>query len=172
MWKVLSLAVFQSALLALGQVFLKIALQKMRPFGWNWQFWGSLLVNWQFAVCGLLFLAASLLWMYIVKVFPFSMAYPLVSLSYVFGMLAAILIFHEEVPLTRWVGVLLIMAGCILMPADAKAQDAQTARQQMVAATKTANVLGGIGAFGGLFKVPAGRDQVLVASTDPKTTKH
>ena len=38
--------------------------------------------------------------------------------------------------------------------------------KQMVAATKTANVLGGIGAFGGLFKVPAGRDQVLVASTD------
>lgn len=70
MWKVLSLAVFQSALLASGQVFLKIALQKMRPFGWNWQFWGSLLVNWQFAVCGLLFLAASLLWMFMLKNYP------------------------------------------------------------------------------------------------------
>ena len=43
--------------------------------------------------------------------------------------------------------------------------------KQMVAATKTANVLGGIGAFGGLFKVPAGRDQVLVASTDGVGTK-
>lgn len=136
MWRIIPLAIFQSLLLTGGQVFLKLALMRMAPFGWNRAFWSSVFVNWQFAVCGLLFLTASLLWMYIVKVFPFSMAYPLVSLSYVFGMLAAILIFHEDVPLTRWVGVLLIMAGCMLMPADAKAQDAQTARQQMVAATK------------------------------------
>ena len=27
-------------------------------------------------------------------------------------MLAAVLIFHETVPATRWIGVLLIMAGC------------------------------------------------------------
>ena len=30
--------------------------------------------------------------------------------------------------------------------------------KQLVATTKTANVLGGIGAFGGLHKVPAGRN--------------
>ena len=136
MWRIIPLAIFQSLLLTGGQVFLKLALMRMAPFGWNRAFWSSVFVNWQFAVCGLLFLTASLLWMYIVKVFPFSMAYPLVSLSYVFGMLAAILIFHEEVPLTRWVGVLLIMAGCMLMPADAKAQDAQTARHVFYAVPK------------------------------------
>ena len=43
--------------------------------------------------------------------------------------------------------------------------------KQMVAATKTQNVLGGIGSFGGLFKVPAGKDQILVASTDGVGTK-
>ena len=42
---------------------------------------------------------------------------------------------------------------------------------QMVASTKTQNVLGGIGSFGGLFKVPAGKDQILVASTDGVGTK-
>ena len=42
---------------------------------------------------------------------------------------------------------------------------------QLVGSTKTQNVLGGIGAFGGLFKVPAGRDQILVASTDGVGTK-
>ena len=41
----------------------------------------------------------------------------------------------------------------------------------MVAATKTANVLGGIGAFGGLHKVPTGKDMILVASTDGVGTK-
>jgi len=43
--------------------------------------------------------------------------------------------------------------------------------KQMVAATKTQNVLGGIGSFGGLHKVPAGKDRILVASTDGVGTK-
>jgi len=43
--------------------------------------------------------------------------------------------------------------------------------KQMVASTKTANVIGNIGAFGGLHKVPKGRDMILVASTDGVGTK-
>ena len=56
-----------------------------------------------------------LLWMYIVKIFPFSLAYPMISLSYVFGMVAAIVFFHEQVSLTRWVGVFCIIMGCCLI---------------------------------------------------------
>lgn len=108
----LVLAVVQSLLLAGGQVFLKFALQRMEPFGWNWQFWGSFFANWQFALCGACYGCGSLLWFYIIKHYPFSMAYPMVSLSYVFGMIAAIVFFHEPVELTKWIGVLLIMLGC------------------------------------------------------------
>ena len=43
--------------------------------------------------------------------------------------------------------------------------------KQMVASTKTANVIGNIGAFGGLHKVPTGKDMILVASTDGVGTK-
>ena len=43
------------------------------------------------------------------------MAYPMVSLSYVFGMLAAIYIFHEHVSPSAWAGIMLIMAGCWLV---------------------------------------------------------
>lgn len=43
--------------------------------------------------------------------------------------------------------------------------------KEMVASTKTANVIGGIGAFGGLHKVPAGKGTILVASTDGVGTK-
>jgi drug/metabolite transporter (DMT)-like permease len=75
----------------------------------------SMLTNWQFAACGACFALASLLWMWIVKVFPFSMAYPMVSLSYVFGMLAAIVFFHEEVSMMKWAGVILIVLGCFLI---------------------------------------------------------
>ena len=43
--------------------------------------------------------------------------------------------------------------------------------KQMVAATKTPSVIGNIGAFGGLHKVPAGKGQILVASADGVGTK-
>lgn len=108
----LLLAVIQSSLLAGGQVLLKFALNRMLPFAWSAAFWKSVFVNWQFAACGLCYGAGSLLWFYIIKNFPFSMAYPLVSLSYVFGMVAAIVFFHEPVEWTKWLGVILIMGGC------------------------------------------------------------
>jgi undecaprenyl phosphate-alpha-L-ara4N flippase subunit ArnE len=53
--------------------------------------------------------------MYILKQFPFSAAYPMVSLSYVFGMLAAILFFHEDVSMAKWLGVAFIVVGCMLI---------------------------------------------------------
>lgn len=115
MLRLLLLSASQSLLLSGGQVLLKFALEKMEPFGWNWHFWGSLLTNWWFLGCGLSYAAGTVLWMYILKHFPFSMAYPMISLSYVFGMLAAIFIFHESIPLSRWLGVFLIMSGCVLI---------------------------------------------------------
>ena len=113
--KLIPIALLQSLLLALGQVLLKFGLNNMKPFSWSEAFWKSVFINWQFALCGICFAAASLLWMYIVKHFPLSMAYPMVSLSYVFGMIGAIVFFHESVDIYKWVGVFLIMTGCILI---------------------------------------------------------
>lgn len=115
MWKIVPYAILQCVLLTGGQVFLKFALTRMPSFSWTREFWGSILTNWQFAASGLFFGSASLLWMYIVKQFPFSTAYPLVSLSYVFGMFAAILFFHEEVSVIKWLGVVFIVLGCMLI---------------------------------------------------------
>lgn len=108
----LLLAIVQSLLLSGGQVLLKYALNRMLPFAMTFEFWRSVFANWQFAACGLCYGAGSLLWFYIIKHYPFSMAYPLVSLSYVFGMIAAIVFFNEPVNITKWVGVLFIMLGC------------------------------------------------------------
>ena len=44
--------------------------------------------------------------------------------------------------------------------------------KQMVASTKTAAVIGNIGAFGGPHKVPKGKDMIPVASDDGVDTKH
>jgi undecaprenyl phosphate-alpha-L-ara4N flippase subunit ArnE len=115
MWRIIPLSLIQCILLSGGQVLLKFALEKMGAFRWEWSFFTALLTNWWFLACGICYGTATVLWMYILKHFPFSMAYPMISLSYVFGMFAAILVFHEQVSLTRWVGVFLIMTGCVLI---------------------------------------------------------
>ena len=43
------------------------------------------------------------------------MAYPMISLSYVMGMLAAVFIFHEQVPAVRWIGLAFIVIGVVLV---------------------------------------------------------
>ena len=113
--KLILLALIQSLLLCAGQMFMKLALKAMGAVAWSWSFVLSQLTNWWWLACGISFTAAGLLWMYILKKFPFSMAYPMISLSYVFGMIAAIVFFHESIPLTRWIGVFLIITGCVLI---------------------------------------------------------
>lgn len=115
MYYLLLLALFQSVLLAGCQVFLKFAVSEIGSFGWNKAFGMNLLSNWWLLGSGLCFAFSSLLWIFIIKHYPFSMAYPLISLSYVFGLIASMVFFHETIPLTRWLGVFLIIGGCFLI---------------------------------------------------------
>lgn len=113
--RLIFLALIQSLFLCGGQLCMKLALSAMGEFAWSWSFFGRQFTNWWWLACGISFITASLLWMYILKTYPFSQAYPLASMAYVFGMIAAILVFHEQVVLTQWIGVLLIMGGCYLV---------------------------------------------------------
>lgn len=110
------LSLLQSTLLCGGQMLLKIAtshMDKSLPAG---QFFlHSLLLNWWLLGCGILFTSAGLLWMYILRHYPFGIAYALTSISFVLGMLAALLVFHEPVSVWQWVGVLFILLGCFLI---------------------------------------------------------
>lgn len=113
--KILPISLLQCMLLSGGQVLMKLGLTKAGDYSWSLGYFGRLFINWQFVCCGICYGIASILWMYIIKNFPFSMAYPMVSISYVMGMFAAIIFFHEQVPLIRWLGVFLILSGCILI---------------------------------------------------------
>jgi len=115
MWKLILLSVVQCLLLSSGQMFLKLSMGGIGKFQFAWEFFRSVLTNWYLLASGICMTAATVLWMYILKHFEFSVAYPITGLSYVFGMLAAILVFHEAVPLIRWLGVLLIMGGVALI---------------------------------------------------------
>ncbi len=115
MWQLLSLSVLQSIMLATAQLALKLALARMPRFEWKAAFWLDMLTNWWFLLCGILFTGASVLWMYILKHYPLSKAYPMASMGYVFALIFAVIFLHETVALNRWVGVALIMIGCVFV---------------------------------------------------------
>ncbi|MDR0795063.1 MAG: EamA family transporter [Tannerella sp.] len=115
MLKLIAYISLQSLFLASGQVFLKLAMMRMDKFSFTWKFFREATQNWAFAACGASMLLATLLWLYILKNYEFSIAYPLTSISYLIGMVAAIFVFHESIPLTRWIGVFLIMSGVFLV---------------------------------------------------------
>ena len=109
--RVIILTLFQCLLLASGQVCFKLAVEKIDKFHWSWVYFTDLLTNWWLLASGICLISATILWGFILKHFAFSVAYPVTAFAYIFGMLAAIFIFHETVSLTRWIGVGLIILG-------------------------------------------------------------
>lgn len=116
MYKLILLSILQSFLLCTGQVLLKLAVRIMdKSQGWWAFFVHSICCNGWLMACGITMTAAGLLWMYILRHFPFSLAYPLTAMAFVFGMLAGILVFHETVVWQQWVGIGCILIGCYLV---------------------------------------------------------
>lgn len=115
MLKLLILSTVQSFFLMLSQVFLKVTMTVTGPGSFSLGYMKKLFSCYQFALSGASIAIATILWMYIIKNYPFSQAYPLISMSYVFGLLAAVFIFNEAVPATRWIGVALIIVGVIFI---------------------------------------------------------
>ncbi|MDR1456255.1 MAG: EamA family transporter [Tannerella sp.] len=115
MLKLVLYSAVQSLCLVSGQIFLKMALTQTGKFSFTWQFFRGALTAWPLAASGLCMALASLIWFHILKRYDFSVAYPMIAISYIFGLLAAVFVFHESVPLTRWIGVLLIMGGVFLV---------------------------------------------------------
>jgi undecaprenyl phosphate-alpha-L-ara4N flippase subunit ArnE len=111
--------VVQTALLVTSQVTLKIAMTKMNAFSWTKDWFLTAAKNIPLAISGITIVGASILWLHVLKKYEFSLAYPLVAISYVFGMVAAILVFKETVPVLRWIGVSFIIIGVILVAKSA-----------------------------------------------------
>jgi multidrug transporter EmrE-like cation transporter len=64
----------------------------------------------------LLYALASLIWFHVISTESLSVAYPLlVSLTFVFVTLGAILIFHETLNMTKLIGIIIILIGIIIL---------------------------------------------------------
>ena len=58
---------------------------------------------------------ATILWLFVLSRLPLSLAYPMQSLAYVIGIIAAWSIFGETVPLNRWIGTGIILIGVVII---------------------------------------------------------
>lgn len=112
---IVPLSLLQCLMLCAGQVLLKLGLSTSGPFRWSWSFFRAQILNGWYFGCGVCFTLATLLWVYILRHYPFGTAYPLSSMAYVFGMVAALLVFREEVGWEKWLGVTLVCLGCTLI---------------------------------------------------------
>jgi undecaprenyl phosphate-alpha-L-ara4N flippase subunit ArnE len=117
--KSLLLMLFQTSLLVGGQVFFKLGMQGIDSIIWSWDFiLHHILLNIWLLVGVAFLVAANLFWLWLLKMYPFSVIYPLTSLGFVFGMLSGMLIFHETVTITQWIGVVMVMGGCYFIAAQ------------------------------------------------------
>lgn len=63
----------------------------------------------------LLYGVATVIWLIILSKEQFSIVYPLQSISYIFGIFVACLIFKEHIPISRWLGAAIIFVGVLLI---------------------------------------------------------
>ncbi len=111
--KFVILIVICTFMLAVGQTLWKMGLRG----GFSLSLPGMLSLVRSPAIWGgfILFGVATLIWFVVLAKLPLSLAYPFMSLSYIFGLLAARYIFGETISVTRWLGVLLICFGVALV---------------------------------------------------------
>ncbi len=105
----------QTSMLVFGQVFLKLGMQQIGSFCWTAECITSVLKNLWLILGLILLVIANLYWLWLLNRFPFSVIYPLTSIGFMVGMLSGMFIFHETVNWMQWLGVCLVIGGCLLI---------------------------------------------------------
>lgn len=105
MQRYILLSVLNSLIIITGQTLWKMGLAKTNGFSLK------ILIH-PFVISGMLVYGIStLLWFYILSKIPFSIAYPLNSIVYVFSMLAGYFLFKETLSYQKILGTLLLLTG-------------------------------------------------------------
>lgn len=123
--RVILLMLFSVACGVAGQCFFRFGMKAVGPvdFGFNiiWHFLRPPIVAGIVCYC-----VATSSWLVIVSRVPLSLAYPMVSFSYLLVVLAGRYIFHETVTAATWIGVLLICVGVATIGLGARAAPPKT----------------------------------------------
>ena len=62
-----------------------------------------------------IYVVATVIWLNVLSKLPLSVAYPLMSIAYVFGLVLAKVVLGETISLTRWIGGFVIVLGLVLI---------------------------------------------------------
>lgn len=99
---------------SVGQVFLKLAVAA-RPMasaaGEGWRAYLALATNGYLWIGVALYAFTSVAWLWALRNFPLSKAYPILALTFVAVPLLARLVFGERITPSDWLGMVLILAG-------------------------------------------------------------
>lgn len=120
-WVLLAISIVSGAV---GQLFMKVGMESLTPVQLLTDNLASLAVN-TTQLQGLLWLALGILcyliavgvWFFVLKYFPLSIAYPLLSIGYILVYLGAVLLpqIGETFSINKTLGILLIMSGVALI---------------------------------------------------------
>ncbi|ELI8127127.1 4-amino-4-deoxy-L-arabinose-phosphoundecaprenol flippase subunit ArnE [Yersinia enterocolitica] len=97
-----------SFLTCMGQVCQKIAASPQarshRYHALKWLLFAAILLS-----------CAMVVWLRVLQTTPVSLAYPMLSLNYIWVTLAAKLVWKEEITVRHWTGIMLIIGGVIML---------------------------------------------------------
>jgi len=103
-----------SALTVGGQVLWKVSFNGL-DFKLSLAFVMKVFSMWTFWLGTSLYVLATLLWFYALSKYDLSYIAPLMSLTYIFSLLAGAVVFHEVIGFTKVIGVCCIMMGAFLV---------------------------------------------------------
>ncbi len=103
-------------IIVFGQALWKLGITKLRVPEEPWlSFVGRYITSWYFIAGAGAYVLATIVWIYILSQYDFSLVYPMNSIGYAFAILLSILIFKETIPPTRYIGILIIIAGIFVL---------------------------------------------------------
>lgn len=107
-------ALISIALGSIGQLILKIG---SREVGTGVGVWSAVLslINLKIITAISCFVISMFLWIFVLKKMELSLAYPMVSLGYIFVMLLSFYFLQEQLSLTKFLGTGLIVAGVVVL---------------------------------------------------------
>lgn len=108
------LAVLAVGLTVAGQVLVKMGMDQVGAFTFSLRMFVQAFTNWRVVLGFVLAFGGSVFWLGVVSRVPFSVAYPLLSMSYIFGLIAAFALFRERISISNIIGTLLICIGIVL----------------------------------------------------------
>ncbi len=108
------LALVSILLGAAGQFILKQAAGQLQTGGGLLAL-GLSMLNLKMLVAIACFVTSMVMWIFVLRKMELSIAYPMVSLGYVFVLLLSIFFLHENIYLTKLIGTGLIVTGVVVL---------------------------------------------------------